>query len=289
MPLNLGFLALPLLGGYLFLSTANACRFKTARYSGYRLFFASAVAGAVLMAASYAFVCLLKTWTPWMEASWRRYFPFQHSGTAIGAFLLGYFGAYTVNWGAHLGRWMWWDVFENDDKPLSGFVAWKDSFRYRRDSDHRGLLKEAEDVIEDDGDSFEMLLARAMHEKKQVMITLNSGKVYTGYVLANFNPAKERKYVSLLKVVSGYREDGTREFVPTTIYEEVGPLAIEGYDSIKEEDFSVVLPVSDVAAINVFDLDVYSLFENPEERDKLRASLMEREFQKDEKEADSDE
>lgn len=275
MPLNLGFLALPLLGGYLFVSTANFRRFRTARYSGYRLFFASAVAGAYLLAISYAVALLLKWKVPPLEAAWRVYFPFRHSGAAIGAFLLGAVGGYCTNWVVYLSRIVWFDWLAKDAKPLRRFRKWKDNIRYRRESGHRGLLKEAEDVIEDDGDSFEMLLARSLHEKKQLMVTLTSGKVYIGYALANFNPAKERKYVSLLKVASGYREKETHEFVPTTFYLDVRVLAIETFPKIKKEDFKVVLPVSDVASINIFAQEVKELFENPEKREKLKREISE--------------
>ena len=50
--MNLALMLLPLIGGYVFLSSCNITRFKTIFYSGYRLFFKSAFWGIILLVSA---------------------------------------------------------------------------------------------------------------------------------------------------------------------------------------------------------------------------------------------
>ena len=53
-------LLLPLLGGYIFISSWNCTRFDAKRYSGQRLLFHSAIAGVGLLGSSYGILLVTR-------------------------------------------------------------------------------------------------------------------------------------------------------------------------------------------------------------------------------------
>lgn len=94
MPTNL--LVLPLLGGFCLVHIFYYFRFRSQRLEGYRLLLESAVAGTGLMALASAIVyCYdlfpprLWLWGFWARSIWERVSPFDYSGTAALALVLG--------------------------------------------------------------------------------------------------------------------------------------------------------------------------------------------------------
>jgi hypothetical protein len=224
MPFNV--LLLPLLGGYVFISYWNYTRFSARRYSGERLLFHAALAGVFLLVLSYTIVLLLSEALPSLAATWQRWVPFKHSGTSLGALLLG--------------ATLWW--------PLN--------FAY-------GKKRELRRTISDWNDYLEELLTDALDSTRQVSITLNSGKVYVGFVVRTFDPAYDRKYIVILPTMSGYRAATTHRLVFDTDYTRV-------YQALMDEDesrlvrgvndFQIVVPVSQVVSANLFDWEAYQRF-----------------------------
>jgi hypothetical protein len=154
---------------------------------------------------------------------------FEHSGTSLGALLLG--------------STMW--------IPLNWF--------FPREREHRRTIRAWNDYLEE-------LIDQALWELRQVSVTLKSGKVYVGFVLRAFDPAYDRKYVMILPTISGYREVETHELVFTTDYTRVYQ-ELMGADQTRlvrgVEDFKIVIPVAEVLSVNLFDPDAYQRF-NPE-------------------------
>ena len=146
-----------------------------------------------------------------------------------------------------------------------------------------------------------MLLYTAMTTPRQVMVTLQSGKVYIGLVTSSFDPSAERKYFQLLPLTSGYRQERDHALIRTTdytrVYFQIGfggaesplqehwprfkrwlwrasdwvrtrlPWARETTrdpDELRPEDFQIVIPVAEIRSISMFDQDAYELF-NPSE------------------------
>src|SRR5262249_44056838 len=63
--------------------------------------------------------------------------------------------------------------------------------------------KRGEKATEGYGSSLEKLLLKALKEKKYVMVTLSSGKVYIGRVVRSLTPEDDRSF-ELLPIKSGY-------------------------------------------------------------------------------------
>jgi Family of unknown function (DUF6338) len=224
MPFNV--LLLPLLGGYVFISYWNHTRFSARRYSGERLLFHAALAGVFLLVLSYTIVSLVSELWPNLAATWHRWVPFEHSGTSLGALLLG--------------ATLWW--------PLN--LAYEKKGELRR-------------TISDWNDYLEELLTDALDSTRQVSITLHTGKVYVGFVVRTFNPAYDRKYIVILPTMSGYRAATTHQLIFDTDYTRVYQALMEEDESRLVRgvnDFQIVVPVSQVVSANLFDWEAYQRF-----------------------------
>jgi hypothetical protein len=231
VPFNV--LLLPLLGGYFFISYWNFTRFDTNRYSGERLLFHAATAGSVFLVASFCVTALVASRYPEIGTAWRKLVPFDYSGTSLLAFIMGVL--------------LWW--------PLNK-LKW-----FNRDV-------QARKTIENWNDFLEMMLEYAQRELKLVSVVLNSRKVYIGFVTASFDPVNERDYIQLLPLQSGYRDKETLQLKITTDYSTVYDRIVEqdeNFTRIQTSDFIVVLPVSEITSINLFDQEAYRLFNPPEQ------------------------
>ena len=144
--MDLELLLLPALGGYWLIANTNRFRFKLARETGNRLFFASAIAGILLISmarliAVLAYPTVTETW----KETWNTYAPFAHSGTvAIGAIL-----------------------------------ALVLPFLLNRFEDERTAAKKA---AKSSGDLVECVLADAVEDGTLVEVSLKNNKAYVGWV-----------------------------------------------------------------------------------------------------------
>ena len=105
-------------------------------------------------------------------------------------------------------------------------------------------------------DSMERLLFEAaLFDDKLVEVTLVSGKVYAGWVLGS-TAIRDRKYVEVMPIASGYRSDETLMVRFTTNYAQVLEL-----DEIDWDDHRVVIPISEIRTARPFDMDIYKRFQ----------------------------
>lgn len=171
MPFN--FLLLPLLGDYIFARQYYRSRYIAYRSENHRLMLLAAQYGFVFLAIAAsvrAIMNLAQHFVPSLTVVnniWRSAFPFDYSGTAVIAFLLG-------------------------------ATSWK-LLNYRLDSD-----KEVDKIIREKGDPMEMLLKETLRESRPVLLTAKSGKVYVGTITANFNPAHDVQSVMIMPMVLRY-------------------------------------------------------------------------------------
>jgi hypothetical protein len=94
VPFNL--LLLPLLGGYLLVSRTHLFAFKAAKHSGERLLFTAAYAAVGLLFLSRVIVMATESIVPQAADLWRQFSPWDNSGTAVIALLLGVVGAWRL-------------------------------------------------------------------------------------------------------------------------------------------------------------------------------------------------
>ncbi|CNH41428.1 hypothetical protein [Yersinia intermedia] len=101
--------------------------------------------------------------------------------------------------------------------------------------------------------SFDALLFNAMErkDKRSVLINLDSGKVYVGLINAIGEPTENEgpnSDISILPIMSGYRNKDTQQIKFTNIYSGV---------SNKNHSMSVIIDANEVTHISWFDMDEY--------------------------------
>ncbi|MFE4106604.1 hypothetical protein [Almyronema epifaneia] len=226
-------LFLPLLGGYIFVTRWYVTRYLARQWSGYRLFFNSAIAGAIFLALSILLVSLLKQFSPvaqqWLSLLFPAVYPYLDA--SVFAFIVG--GV----------LWVPFNFVQRDKEALA--------IRY----------------AEEFGGPLQVLLAKAFSETRQVAITLSSGKVYIGFVTKLNESQNQEEFVLIWPQFSGYRESETKQFRVTTdyapVYEQIAENP-EQFAGISIDDFQVVLPTADLESVSIFDFKVFELFANAE-------------------------
>ena len=82
--------------------------------------------------------------------------------------------------------------------------------------------------------------------------------------LAEISLKNRKTYIAVLPVNSGYRKEDTLELKITTDYL---PLVFDFLETqpvkeeFREEDFRVVIPISEIVSVRIFDPDLYELFQ----------------------------
>ena len=229
MPYNV--LLLPLLGGYFFLAYFNGTKFSTNRHSGHRLIFHAAAAGLLFLLIAFAIVLFISSRWPDFTKLWEGVVPFPYLGTSLIACILGL----ALPW------------------PLNFFSIFRKEVANQR-------------AIERSNDHLEILVSRACREVKAVSITLKSRKVYIGLITRTHDPLYDRKYIQLLPIKSGYRAAETLALHLTVDYAAAYAQIIQEDLSVMAggiQDFEIVVPVSEIQSVNLFDPTTYTTFNPP--------------------------
>jgi hypothetical protein len=173
----------------------------------------------------------LNKYHPALGELWKEFVAFPYSGTGGMALVMGMLAPYVLN--------CIWD---------------------RDDQDRKARLET--------GNFLEILLDDAIINKNQLSLTLNSGKVYIGYITSTFDPARDRKFVSIIPTISGYRDPISHRLDLNQQYENA-IAAIEaragGINHLSREDLKIVIPVDSIRSANAFDEDVFRLLNNLKE------------------------
>ena len=232
--MNLGLFLLPVLGGYLFLTRAYLTRYGTIRDSGYHLFFRSAAAGLVLVLAAHLLLVFLDKCFPSVREWWKPYLPSEYDDTAILSLALGFVLPFLFN-----------------------------QFHDRK--------KEAERTAKGRGSFIELLIADSRVREKPVEISLRNGKSYIGFVSAFSIEGgiiqRDESDVALIPVLSGYRDNDTKELEITTNYAPVIRkwLGENDTSNSSENDFEIVFPISEIVSARIFLPEAVPLFRQANE------------------------
>lgn len=232
MLLNLLFL--PLLGGYIFARNCFRTRFSALRSENYRLLFVAAECGVYLLVLAalgrYVFTLIEPSFAlfRFIDTQWHSIVPYPYSGVAFFSLFLG--------------------------RTLSPLV--------------NRLLKftsegEVNRTIWEKRDPLEVLLKYAMEEHRPVIVTLQSGKVYVGQVITNFNPAYDVQSVKISTIMSGYRKPDDQTVIFNTDYGNVLRAVHANDPKVSKrdmDDLGTVFPVSEIRSVGIFSLPMYKQF-----------------------------
>lgn len=116
----------------------------------------------------------------------------------------------------------------------------------------------------------EQLIIEASATLFPVLATLKSKKIYVGWVHAPVLEHGEIDYLSLIPLLSGYRDKDTLSVVFTTNYRQhysdclEAPHSANLLDDFKLDNFRVVIPVAEIENISLFDFQTYTAFKEAE-------------------------
>lgn len=95
------------------------------------------------------------------------------------------------------------------------------------------LTKAEKRIVQKEGTLMDILVDDSSRNRKGVLITLKSGKVYAGIVLSAASPGHSSPMIKVLPTYSGYRNKKNHRIVPTTNYSD----AIQGIDKDSSDLF----------------------------------------------------
>lgn len=119
-------------------------------------------------------------------------------------------------------------------------------------------------------DSIKKLKLEALEKKLLIMVTLKSRKVYVGQVdlekITNVDTHSD-EFISIIPVLSGYRNSETLEFVQTKDYSVIYNKHNITAESSEEQklswqQFRHIINVSEIECMSLFDVNIYETFKN---------------------------
>lgn len=236
------FLALPVVGGYVATISLNATRYRAMRDTGYRLYFKIIQYGLILGGIAIVVVQIVWATSAMLGAAAAPGPIPEHLAQPIRA---GLFST-AVN-----HRWH------------AAILAFALGHVVRFFNTYSSKQKAIEAAIEDQ--DFELMVAASQREDKPILATMRSGKVYLGWATRGPNPELARRWVRLLPLASGYRDD-THRVVFTVNYapilDKVRRCDASLPKGITLQEFEVVLSVDAIIGMHLFNVDIYGEFDS---------------------------
>lgn len=242
--MGLGLFLIPTIGGYWFLTQFNYTRYRVFRDSGYHTLFSSAFVGALLFGVAHLIILLLNHCCPPLDALWESYFPAAYSDTVALSVALGVALPPIVN---QLHR-LPFRQGHLTQLPLVGIFFY----------DAAGA---AYHTARENNDFIELLIADSIADQKLVELSLKSGKSYIGLGLVYCIGPSEQADVIIVPMASGYRDQETKSLTITTHYAAVIEQSLAGKSDLSEEDFRIVIPMSEIVSARLFFPEAYELFQ----------------------------
>ncbi|MEM9103774.1 MAG: hypothetical protein AAGB12_15805 [Pseudomonadota bacterium] len=119
--------------------------------------------------------------------------------------------------------------------------------------------------VQKEASFLERVFIKAIKEYKPICLSMENSKVYVGFVIHRDNPLEDHigeSFVAILPLISGYRDPEDQRIKFTTgysfIYDQLD--SNSAFESVKKEDFIVVLPINKINSVNLFDMNAYNAF-----------------------------
>lgn len=274
---------IPLLAGYLFVSTWHETRYLIKREDSQKLYIRAAFWGLWLFFLSLGITFKLR---PELESGLAFFRTWDAQAALLedkagkidtafwvvvlmGTLVAGLLGGYLLNWLQAFYVISFRELFRLVVRLVKGrdFRFLSSVYEYS----NRAALKRAIQVLNSDLD---LILLRALEVGMPICVTLGSGKVYVGYVTGAIDPGDKRDMLRILPFVSGYRASESMKLTFTTWYTDVYQKFAqdESLGHLNPELFEVVFPLSEVMSVNLFDIQAYQAFQLDIPKDDAQGS-----------------
>jgi len=239
-------IALPVVGGFLAATRLYRSRFRIARDRGYRFYFRVGYYALILVGGAVALVQLV-----WGGAA-------LYGAWSIGPLsepLLREVLAEIFH-RIHAGKW-----------PLAVLAFGLGSLAHRFLNLRPGAKEKhiASAIFDQD---FELMVEKSLAEEKPMMITLKTGQVYVGWAVRGPNPEQERRWLRILPLASGYRDEQRHVRLQVNYAPILKDIQINDRHfkrkigrRVRAMDFEVVLSIDDISGMHLFDIEVYRIFD----------------------------
>lgn len=97
-----------------------------------------------------------------------------------------------------------------------------------------GKERAARRAAKQSGDLIELMIAESIEYQSLIELSLKSGKSYIGFALESGITSQDESDISLIPMVSGYRNQDTQELEITTNY---APVVQESLEKSLDQDF----------------------------------------------------
>jgi len=135
---------------------------------------------------------------------------------------------------------------------LNFLLAWVKYFNW---------TKPVEKAVDMFGNEIEKLFKDSATKNYLIQINLKSNKVYIGFV-ARIPPPRQSDYYELLPVLSGYRDDLTKEMKITTEYYNALNKYQNNFEKSGNFNMNILIKADQILSARAFDPDIYSEFNN---------------------------
>lgn len=271
--LNAALAFVPLLAGYIFVTTWFHTHYLIQREDSQKVYFRAAFWGIWLFLLAFALLS-------WLRPDLHQILQFLNSwrGQVIltdgqakpidlmfwlavlsTTLLFGLFGGYLLNWLFAVWAIPRPELVRLLIRTLRGrdMAFFSNVYGFSK----RAAVKRAIHALNSDLD---ILLLRAMETNMPISVTLGHGKVYVGYVTGSIEPGEKREMLRILPLVSGYRDGDAMKLKFTTWYVSVyQQFNDQKLSHLRPELFEIVLPLSEVKSVNLFDIHAYNAFQLP--------------------------
>lgn len=233
-------LLLPLVGGYLFLLVYPLARFAHQRLDRQRLLFHSIIIGILLVVGSYMARDFVESISPGLVKELQKLIPGRFRNRGFGT----PFAAFNLGWMLGILFWIITLTISRFYPKLKGdslSVYW---------------------AIRVTGDDFDKIFAEAFLEKHMLQITLRNNKVYVGYI-QKLAPPTQANQLTILPVISGYRESETKKINFITEYlsvyqEYIGTGQITAIDDL---EMQILVLRDEIITVNKFHTQIFDSFQ----------------------------
>ena len=110
------------------------------------------------------------------------------------------------------------------------------------------------------GEHVELVIIESIEYSVPMELSLRNRKVYVGWAVDSGVGSSPDADVALVPMYSGYRDEDTLDLRLTIDYQAVLEGHLEDNDALMPEDFRVVIPMSEVISVRLFDEEVYDDF-----------------------------
>lgn len=272
---------IPLLSGYIFVTTWFRTSFHIQRDNSQKVYFRAAFWGFWLFLLSFGIATFyrheLQPYLGFMNL-WREQ-SILTDGEALPinlmfwvvclalTLMLGMLGGFMLNWltairHTHVSFYVY-GIYVIITKKDHGFF--EKLKRLQRDLYLNAKTAEIDLAIRGFNSEIEIILLRALEQGMPISVTTSS-KVYVGYVMGAIESEPKRESLRILPVVSGYRESETMKVKFTTYYAALYKQfnADPSLHHLHPSFFELVIPASDIKSINLFDIKAYLAFQHLE-------------------------